>query len=123
MVIVMAPTATETDIEAVTAHVSAHGGEAFVSRGVMRTISGVVGTEEVLETLDAGQLPGVGETMRITAPYKLVSAQNHAKRTTGRVGGVPIGPDTFTLIAGPCAVESPEQTMAAALMAKRAGAT
>ena len=29
------------------------------------------------------------------------SAQNHAKRTTVRVGGVPIGPDTFTLIAGP----------------------
>jgi 3-deoxy-7-phosphoheptulonate synthase len=123
VVIVMSSTATDADIEAVTAHVSAHGGEAFVSRGVMRTIIGVVGTEEVLETLDAGQLPGVAETMRITAPYKLVSAQNHAKRSTVRVAGVPIGPDTFTLIAGPCAVESAEQTMAAAAMAKRAGAT
>ncbi len=89
----------------------------------MRTIIGVIGTEEVLENLGAGQLPGVAETMRITAPYKLVSAENHAKRTTVRVGGVPIGPDTFTLIAGPCAVESPEQTVAAAAMAKRAGAT
>src|ERR1700759_85595 len=114
MVIVMAPTATDADIAQVTEHVINHGGEAFVSRGVMRTIIGVVGTEEVLETLDAGQLPGVAETMRITAPYKLVSAQNHAKRSTVRVGGVPIGPDTFTLIAGPCAVESAEQTMAAA---------
>src|SRR6201999_690325 len=123
MVIVMAPTATDADIDAVIAHVSTHGGEAFVSRGVMRTIIGVVGTEEVLETLDVGQLPGVAETMRITAPYKLVSAQNHAQRTTVRVGGVPIGPDTFTLIAGPCAVESAEQTMAAAAMAKRAGAS
>src|ERR1700742_3143903 len=123
MVIVMAPTATDSDIDAVTAHVVTHGGEAFVSRGVMRTIIGVVGTEEVLETLDVGQLPGVAETMRITAPYKLVSAQNHAQRTTVRVGGVPIGPDTFTLIAGPCAVESAEQTLAAATMAKRAGAT
>ena len=77
----------------------------------MRTIIGVVGTEDVLETLDATGLPGVAETMRITAPYKLVSAQNHAKRTTIRVGGVPIGPDTFTLIAGPCAVETAEQTL------------
>jgi 3-deoxy-7-phosphoheptulonate synthase len=119
----MAPSATDVDIDAVTAHVIAHGGEAFVSRGVMRTIIGVVGTEEVLETLDAGQLPGVAETMRITAPYKLVSSQNHTKRTTVRVGGVPIGPDTFTLIAGPCAVESLEQTMESAAMAKRAGAT
>jgi 3-deoxy-7-phosphoheptulonate synthase len=123
VVIVMAPGASDADIASVVNHIDAHGGRAFVSRGVMRTIVGVVGTEEVLETLDADGLPGVAETMRITAPYKLVSAQNHARRTTVRVGGVPIGPDTFTLVAGPCAVESPEQTLAAALMAKRAGAT
>ena len=91
MVIVMAPGATDADIDGIVTHIEAHNGQAFVSRGVMRTIIGVVGTEEVLETLDAGGLPGVVETMRITAPYKLVSAQNHAKRTTIRVGGVPIG--------------------------------
>ena len=119
----MAPQASDADIANVVAHIETHGGQAFVSRGVMRTIVGVVGTEDVLETLDAGGLPGVVETMRITAPYKLVSAQNHTKRTTIRVGGVPIGPDTFTLIAGPCAVETPDQTLEAAKMAKRAGAT
>ena len=119
----MAPKASETDIAGVVSHLEAHGGQAFVSRGVMRTIVGVVGSEEVMETLDADSLPGVAETMRITAPYKLVSAQNHARRTTVRVGGVPIGPETFTLIAGPCAVESASQTLEAARMAKRAGAT
>jgi 3-deoxy-7-phosphoheptulonate synthase len=123
MVIVMAPVATESDVDTVVRHIEAHGGQAFVSRGVTRTIIGVVGTEEVLETMDAGGLSGVAETMRITAPYKLVSAANHTKRTTVRVGGVPIGPDTFTLIAGPCAVETPEQTMESAQLAKRAGAT
>jgi 3-deoxy-7-phosphoheptulonate synthase len=123
MVIVMSPEATPDEIDVVVEHIEAHGGQAFVSRGVMRTIVGVVGSEEVLETIDAAGLPGVAETMRITAPYKLVSAQNHTKRTTVRVGGVPIGPDTFTFIAGPCAVESPEQTHAAAVMAKEAGAT
>jgi 3-deoxy-7-phosphoheptulonate synthase len=123
MVIVMAPHAGDADIDNVVAQIEAHGGQAFVSKGVARTIIGVVGTEEVLETLDAAVLPGVAETMRITAPYKLVSAQNHAKRSTVRVGGVPIGPDTFTLIAGPCAVESPEQTLESARMAQRAGAT
>jgi len=77
----------------------------------------------VLETIDVSGLSGVADTKRITAPYKLVSAENHAKRSTIRVRGVPIGPDTFTLIAGPCAVETPEQTLAAAQLAKRAGAT
>jgi 3-deoxy-7-phosphoheptulonate synthase len=126
VVIVMAPGASEADLSAVVAHIEASGGQPFVSRGVMRTIVGVIGSEEVLEALDAEGLrglSGVAETMRITAPYKLVSAQNHARRTTIRVGGVPIGPDTFTLIAGPCAVETAEQTLAAAQLAKRAGAT
>jgi 3-deoxy-7-phosphoheptulonate synthase len=123
MVIVMAPEATDSDLAAVVAHIQTHGGQAFVSRGVTRTIVGVVGTEQVLETMDADGLPGVAETMRITTPYKLVSAQNHTRRTTIRVGGVPIGPDTFTFIAGPCAVETPEQTLEAAWLAKRAGAT
>jgi 3-deoxy-7-phosphoheptulonate synthase len=123
VVIVMAPSATDADISGVVSHIETHGGQAFVSRGVMRTIIGVVGTEDVLETIDAGTLPGVAETMRITAPYKLVSAQNHPQRSTVRVGGVPIGPDTFTLIAGPCAVETAEQTLEAAQMARAAGAT
>jgi 3-deoxy-7-phosphoheptulonate synthase len=123
VVIVMAPGAADDDIASVVAHIEAHNGQAFVSRGVMRTIIGVVGTEDVLETLDVDALPGVAETMRITAPFKLISAENHAKRTTIRVGGVPIGPDTFTLIAGPCAVETADQTLDAARMAKRAGAT
>jgi 3-deoxy-7-phosphoheptulonate synthase len=122
VVIVMAPGASDTDVTGVIAHIEARGGQAFVSRGVMRTIIGVVGTEDVLETMDAAGLPGVVETMRITAPYKLVSAQNHARRSTVRVGGVPIGPDTFTFIAGPCAVETAQQTLEAAEMAKAAGA-
>src|ERR1700712_1938227 len=123
MVIVMAPTATQDDVDIVVTHIQTHGGQAFVSRGVTRTIIGVVGSEAVLETIDVNGLDGVADTKRITAPYKLVAADNHTKRTTIRVGGVPIGPDTFTLIAGPCAVETPSQTMESALLAKRAGAT
>jgi 3-deoxy-7-phosphoheptulonate synthase len=126
MVIVMSPEASDADIALVVSHIDAHGGQASVSRGVMRTIVGVVGSEDVLETLSAssiGGLPGVAETMRITVPYKLVSAQNHSRRSTVRVGGVPIGPDTFTLIAGPCAVETREQTLESAQLARRAGAT
>jgi 3-deoxy-7-phosphoheptulonate synthase len=123
MVIVMTASATEADLAAVVEHVEAAGGSAFVSRGVTRTIVGVVGDDDVLETVDVGLLPGVGEVVRITAPYKLVSAENHQGRSTVGVRGVPIGPDTFTLIAGPCAVESAEQTLAAARQARRAGAT
>ena len=123
MVIVMAATAGEAELAEVVSHVQTAGGTAFVSRGVTRTIVGVVGSEGVLESLEVSTLAGVHEVVRITAPYKLVSREHHPRTSTVTVGNVPIGPDTFTLIAGPCAVETPEQTLAAAEMAKRAGAT
>jgi 3-deoxy-7-phosphoheptulonate synthase len=123
MVVVMGAEATEADIQAVVSLVETAGGEAFVSRGVNRTIVGLVGDVEQFGTLNLGGLRGVRDVIRISVPYKLVSRENHPERSVVRVGGVPIGPGTMTLIAGPCAVETPEQTLAAARMAKSAGAT
>jgi 3-deoxy-7-phosphoheptulonate synthase len=123
MVVVMATDASADQISAVIDSVESAGGEAFVSRGVTRTIIGLVGDVEQFHALDLRGLPGVSDVVRISVPYKLVSRQNHARRTTVYVGGVPIGPDTFTLVAGPCAVESLEQTLESAEMAKAAGAT
>ena len=122
MVVVMAPGATAEELDAVVSTVRNAGGSAFVSRGVHRTIVGLVGDVEQFETLNLRALPGVSEVVRISAPYKLVSRENHPAMSTVTVAGVAIGPETFTLIAGPCAVETPEQTLAAAQMAKAAGA-
>ncbi|MDF5756767.1 3-deoxy-7-phosphoheptulonate synthase [Spongiactinospora sp. TRM90649] len=123
MVIVMTPEATAEDVDAIVELVATAGGEAFVSRGVSRTIVGLVGDVAQFSALNLRGMAGVADVMRISTPYKLVSRDNHPERTTVMVGGVPIGPDTVTLIAGPCAVETPQQTLEAAEMAKAAGAT
>ena len=127
MVVVMSPDATDEDIAAVVARVESVGGEAFVSKGVVRTIIGLVGDIDSFHHLNLRTLHGVADVHRISDPYKLVSRQHHHERSTvwvGRAGHrVPIGPDTFTFIAGPCAVESADQTMEAARMAASAGAT
>jgi 3-deoxy-7-phosphoheptulonate synthase len=123
MVVVMRPDAETSQVDAVVSLVEAAGGSAFVSRGVSRTIVGLVGDVAQFQALNLASLPGVSEVIRISKPYKLVSREHHPETSTILVGGVPIGPATFTLIAGPCAVETPEQTLAAALMAQRAGAT
>jgi len=123
MVVVMRPGAAPELIDAVVARVEAAGGAAFVSRGVQRTIVGLVGDVVAFQGLNLRAMPGVGEVVRVSKPYKLVSRENHPEATTVTVGGVPIGPGTFTLIAGPCAVETAEQTLASAEMAKAAGAT
>jgi 3-deoxy-7-phosphoheptulonate synthase len=122
LVVVMAPGARQSEIDAVVNAVQQAGGSAFVSRGVHRTIVGLVGDLDLFESLNLTALPGVSDVVRISTPYKLVSRDHHPARSTIVVGGVAIGPGTFTLIAGPCAVETEEQTLAAAQMAKDAGA-
>jgi len=122
VVIVMAPGATTEQLDAVVETVRAAGGSAFVSRGVHRTIVGLVGDIEQFQSLNLQTFAGVADVVRISTPYKLVSRDNHPATSTVNVAGVDIGPATFTLIAGPCAVETAEQTLAAAHMAKNAGA-
>ena len=125
MVIVLSPSATEVNINAVVSKVTGVGGQAFVSRGERRTIIGLVGDLDLFEDLNLLAFDGVQRVVRISTPFKLVSRDHHPEKSTVMVGTsrAPIGPGTFTLIAGPCAVETPEQTLAAAQMAKAAGAS
>src|SRR5262245_29883590 len=127
MVVVMSPDATHEDIARVVERVRSVGGEAFVSKGVERTIIGLIGDIDSFYGLNLRSMRGVADVYRISAPYKLVSRQHHSNRSTVLVGPpgrqVPIGPQSFTFIAGPCAVESADQTLQAATMAKSAGAT
>jgi 3-deoxy-7-phosphoheptulonate synthase len=122
MVVVMAPEATQADIDVIVDLVRAAGGDAFVCRGVSRTIIGLVGDLGHFGTLNLRSRSGVLDVVRISVPYKLVSREHHPHRSVIRVGGVDIGPETVTVIAGPCTVETPEQTLAAARMAVAAGA-
>jgi 3-deoxy-7-phosphoheptulonate synthase len=124
MVVVMSAEATPHEVAEVVARVRDAGGEAFVSTGESRTVVGLVGDVDRFHGLNLRALPGVLEVVRVSTPYKLVSREHHSPSTV-YVGEsrVPIGPETFTLIAGPCAVESHEQTLQAAQMAAGAGAT
>jgi 3-deoxy-7-phosphoheptulonate synthase len=62
--------------------------------------------------------------MPILKPYKLASSQmTHGARTVLEIDGRKIGGDSFALIAGPCTVESREQTLQTARVARDAGAT
>jgi 3-deoxy-7-phosphoheptulonate synthase len=123
MVVVMAPEATQDDVDAVVGLVRAAGGDAFVSRGVSRTIIGLVGDVEQFGALNLRSYRGVADVVRISVPYKLVSREHRPNRSVIMVGGVPIGPEYFTVIAGPCTVENPDQTLTAARMAQAAGAS
>jgi 3-deoxy-7-phosphoheptulonate synthase len=123
MVVVMKREATEADIEAVSERVRAAGGEAFVSRGAVHTIIGLVGDTERFQAIAWSQFPGVDHVIQVGKPYKMVASDLHPEPTTVNVGATPVGRGTFTLIAGPCAVESEEQALLATKAARAAGAT
>jgi 3-deoxy-7-phosphoheptulonate synthase len=123
MVVVMAPDATGEQTDAVVSLVRSTGAEAFISRGFNRTIIAVVGKVDSFGALSLRSCDGVADVVQTSVPYKLVTREHHPDRSVVMVGGVPIGPGTMTVIGGPCAVESPEQTLTAAMMAKVAGAS
>jgi 3-deoxy-7-phosphoheptulonate synthase len=123
MVVVMKREATEADVEAVAERVRAAGGEAFISRGTVHTIIGLVGDTDAFEAIEWKLMPNVERVIPIGKPYKMVAADLHPEPTTVNVGTTPVGRRTFTIIAGPCAVESEEQALIATKAARAAGAT
>ena len=102
MVVVMAPEATQEDVNAIVDLVRTAGGDAFVSRGVSRTIVGLVGDVDEFGALNLRSRSGVLDVVRISVPYKLISREHHPDRSVIKVGGVPIG------LLGVCAGTSPE---------------
>ena len=124
MVIVMAPAATDADIDAVVAHI-----EQPRRAGVRQPRRDAHDHRRGRHRGGAGdprrRRPARASPRRCGSPRRTSWCRRRTTPSarTVRVGGVPIGPDTFTLIAGPCAVETAEQTLESALMAKRAGAT
>ncbi|HEX3299681.1 MAG TPA: 3-deoxy-7-phosphoheptulonate synthase, partial [Actinomycetota bacterium] len=77
MVIVMEHSASDGDIDAVAERVRANGGEAFVSRGTVHTIIGLVGDTERFKSIDWRQMAGVDHVIQIGKPYKMVSRDLH----------------------------------------------
>lgn len=69
-----------------------------------------------------GALTGVSRVQHVSRPFKLASMEWQRHRTVVKVGGVEIGSETFTVMAGPCSVESYEQLSCSAKMVKAAGA-
>ncbi|HLB62880.1 MAG TPA: 3-deoxy-7-phosphoheptulonate synthase [Actinomycetota bacterium] len=123
MVVVMKKEATEADIERVAERVRDAGGEAFISRGAVHTIIGLVGDTARFAAIPIPEMPGVDHVIQVGKPYKMVARDLHPTSTTVKVGTAAVGRDTVTLIAGPCAVESEEQALECARAAKAGGAT
>ena len=121
----MTPEATPAQIQAVVARLEAAGVHAKVMPGALTTAIGAIGDPEGVREMGLEGLGGVDQVIPISRPYKLASSElSHHEPTVVEVKGRRVGGgETFCLIAGPCTVESSEQTRVVARAVAAAGAS
>ncbi len=122
MIIVLKPEAEKKNAEEVLKVIEDCGLKPLYLPGKERIVLGALGDERVLGKLHLENHPMVESVKPILAPYQLVSREMKPDDTVVEIGGVPIGGEHFTVIAGPCAVESLEQMRQTGKAVKKAGA-
>ncbi|MBI4350005.1 MAG: 3-deoxy-7-phosphoheptulonate synthase [Elusimicrobia bacterium] len=124
MLIVMNVAHTKEQLSGVVRHIRKMGFKAHVLPGVSSTAVGITGNPRPLDPSLFEVLPGVKQAVTVSKPYKLAGRDFKRADTVIHLkqGGLAIGSDTLVIIAGPCAVESEEQTLRIARKVKKAGA-
>ena len=122
MVVVMKPGTQQRDIEALVAKFKEMDLDVGVTNGVGCTILGLVGDTTAVDMDKISINPHVERVMRVQEPYKKANRKFHPEDTVVAVGKAKIGGGSFSVVAGPCSVESQAQIIAVAEDVKRSGA-
>ena len=123
MIAVIKKGTTETQLAGLTNWLRAQGLDVHISNGSTHTIVGLVGDTSKIDAELIESLEIVESVKRISEPFKSANRKFHPDDSVISVGNTSVGGDIFTLIAGPCSVESEEQVMEIARAVKAAGAT
>jgi len=126
MLVVMQSHATEEQVREVCKRIESLGLKAHPIPGSIRTAIGITGNKGAVDLGVLESMPGVGECIPVSKPYKLVSRDAKEEDSILRIptpsGDVIVGGDHVALVAGPCAVETEEQCFAIAERVKKSGA-
>jgi 3-deoxy-7-phosphoheptulonate synthase len=126
MLILMHPTASNDDVERIAGKIRELGFQPHKMPGAQRIAVAITGNSGPVDPGLFVHLPGVAEAVSISKPWKLVSRETHPHDTVveiqtpklqSRIGG-----GVFGVIAGPCAVETRDQTLSCARAVRSAGA-
>ena len=122
MVVVMKPGTRQQDIDALVSRLKELDLDVGITNGVGCTILGLVGDTTAVDMDKISINPHVERVMRVQEPYKKANRKFHPEDTVVEVGKARIGGGSFSVIAGPCSVESEEQIVEVAKDVKRSGA-
>ncbi|KKC47449.1 MULTISPECIES: 3-deoxy-7-phosphoheptulonate synthase [unclassified Paenibacillus] len=121
MIVITQSSINEERIQEIVSHIERAGVQAHVSRGIDRTVIGIIGKAEPALAEHLRQMKGVENVIKISKSYKLASRDFHPDDTIIDIKGVKIGGSNLVIMGGPCAVETPEQIDEIARLVKAAG--
>jgi len=121
MIIVLKKEAQKKQIDYIIEKIAGLGLKPLYMPGTEKIVIGAIGDERVLRSLNLESLPCVEQVVPILKPYKAVSREFKQEDTIVEVRGQSIGGNKFTMIAGPCAIESEEQFLATATALRAQG--
>lgn len=122
MIVIVKSTARPQEVEQLKKEFEAMGLQIHLSQGANTTLMGLVGDTTCVDIGKVASMDIVERVQRIQEPYKKANRKFHPQDTVVDVAGVCIGAGDFTVIAGPCSVETPEQITAVARAVQQSGA-
>ena len=122
MVIVMKPGTSQEEILKLAHQMEDQGMKVGITNGVGCSILGLVGDTTHVDMDKLSINDHVERVMRVSEPYKRANRKFHPEDTVVQVGDAKIGGGNFSVIAGPCSVESKEQITEVAQDVKASGA-
>ncbi|WP_019534282.1 3-deoxy-7-phosphoheptulonate synthase [Paenibacillus ginsengihumi] len=122
MIVIISNKTPEERIQEIIHYIEKHDVSVHVSRGVDRTVVGIIGKADPKLTEQLRQLSGVEQVVKISKSYKLASRDFHPDNTVIKLGDVEIGGDQLVIMGGPCAVETSKQIDEIAAIVKASGA-
>lgn len=129
MIIIVKPDASEKSLNEFIDSWKNKGFGVHVSKGENTTILGLLGDTSRLDTEIVGANEIVEHVERVSAPYKMAGRSFHPANTVVTIGGgqsgvtpTTFGNGIFTVMAGPCSIESMEQIMDISKIVKASGA-
>jgi len=123
MIVVVKPGTPEGELERLVEFIQNQGYRTHLSRGVERTIVGIIGDEPLTLRDRLYGIRCVDEVIPILKPYKLVARAAKPSGTVFEVRGVTIGGSSIPVMAGPCTVENEQMLLETARRVKAAGAS
>ena len=93
------------------------------SEGATHLVLGLVGDTSVVDIDLLRALDIVEDVKRVQEPYKNANRKFHEEDSVIPVGNTQVGGGVFSVIAGPCSIESEEQVCLIATTVKASGAT